>query len=119
MRSLRPLVAVLLLLPVLAPAARAAQEASPPTPAAEEPAPKAAAQEEAAPKAPAHPGRYFNRYQTRYLDAYAAQAVAWEQCPRREACEIKGLSQARGAVLDITVDAATHERIARALGQRD
>lgn len=120
MRPLRPLAAALLLLLALAPAARAAQEETPKTPGPGEPAPPAAAPEEPAPKkVPARPGAYYNRYTTSYLDAYAAQAVAWEQCPRKEACQIQGLAQARGAVLDITTDAATHERINRALAARD
>lgn len=78
-----------------------------------------AAQEEAPPKTSTRPDAYFGRYIVRYLDVYSAQTLAWEQCPRKDACEIKGLSQDRGAALDITVDAATHDRIARAFAEHD
>jgi hypothetical protein len=78
-----------------------------------------AAQEEPSQKTPTRSGAYFGRYITRYLDVSSALTLAWEQCPQREACEIKGLSQDRGAVLDVTVDAATHERLARAFAKHD
>lgn len=81
--------------------------------------PLAARQEEAPPQTSTRPDAYFSRYTVRYLDVYSAQTLAWEQCPRKEACEIKGLSQDRGAVLDVSVDAATHDRIARAFAQHD
>ena len=81
--------------------------------------PLAARQEEAPPTTSTRSDAYFGRYIVRYLDVYSAQTLAWEQCPRKEACEIKGMSQDRGAVLDITVDAATHDRLARAFAEHD
>ncbi|HYN20978.1 MAG TPA: hypothetical protein VE078_08460 [Thermoanaerobaculia bacterium] len=81
--------------------------------------PLAARQEETPPKTSTRSDAYFGRYIVRYLDVYSAQTLAWEQCPKKEECEIKGLSQDRGAVLDVTVDAATHDRLARAFAEHD
>ena len=76
-----------------------------------------AAQEE--PRPEARPGAYFNRYQVRYLGVHAAQMLAWEQCPQKDACQIKGLTEGRGAVLDVVADSATHAALARVFAERD
>ncbi|HWM93534.1 MAG TPA: hypothetical protein VN493_22420 [Thermoanaerobaculia bacterium] len=62
---------------------------------------------------------YNNRYQIRYLTVHAAQTVAWEQCPKKDACEIKGVTEGRGAILDVNADSATHAALARAFAERD
>ena len=61
------------------------------------------------------------RYQVRYLNDHQAAALAWEQCPQKDACRIGALAGpgGRGAVMDVTADAATQERLARALAERD
>ena len=67
-----------------------------------------AAQEE--PRPEAQPGAYFSRYQVRYLSVHAAQSLAWEQCPQEDACQIKGLTEGRGAVLDVIAEEGLVER---------
>ncbi len=61
------------------------------------------------------------RYEVRYLNDHAASALAWEQCPQKDACRMGALPgpNGRGAVMDVTADAATHERFVRALAERD
>jgi hypothetical protein len=60
------------------------------------------------------------RYEVRYLNDHQAASLAWEQCPRKD-CRIGTLAGpgGRGAVMDVTADAATQERFARALAERD
>jgi hypothetical protein len=61
------------------------------------------------------------RYQVRYLNDHQAAALAWEQCPQKDACRIGALAgpNGRGAVMDVTADAATQERFTRVLAERD
>jgi hypothetical protein len=61
------------------------------------------------------------RYEVRYLNDHQAVSLAWEQCPQKDACRIGALTGpgGRGAVMDVTADAATQERFARALAERD
>jgi hypothetical protein len=61
------------------------------------------------------------RYEVRYLSDHAATALAWEQCEQKDACRIGALTGpgGRGAVMDVTADAATQERFARALAEHD
>jgi hypothetical protein len=61
------------------------------------------------------------RYEVHYLNDHAATALAWEQCEPKGSCRIGALSGpgGRGAVMDVTADTATHEKLARALAERD
>jgi hypothetical protein len=61
------------------------------------------------------------RYEVRYLNDHAATALAWEQCEQKDACRIGALPGpgGRGAVMDVTADAATQEKFVRALAERD
>jgi hypothetical protein len=61
------------------------------------------------------------RYEVRYLSDHAATALAWEQCEQKDACRIGALTGpgGRGAVMDVTADAATQERLTRALAELD
>lgn len=73
--------------------------------------------------APAPAPRYQNKYEVRFLDVHAAEALAWEQCPDKARCEVRaesygGDSEARG-VLFVSADGATHERIVGALTRED
>jgi hypothetical protein len=99
MRSLRSIAALLLLLvcPVLA----------------------SAAQDQ--PKETAKPNLQRIRYEVRYLNVHGAEVLAWEQCQQKDACRVAALANGsgRGAVMEVEADAATHERIARALAERD
>jgi hypothetical protein len=99
MRSLRPTLALLLLFAC--------------------PVVLQAAQQE--PEQPAKPIRgYWSRYDIRYLDVHVAETLAWDQCPEKSACAVKGLrSGGRGAVLEVTADSEVHARIARVLAERD
>lgn len=79
-----------------------------------------AAQQE--PEAQAKPIRgYWSRYDIRYLDVHVAETLAWGQCPEKSACIVKGLraGNGRGGVIEVTAEAEVHERIARALAERD
>ncbi len=68
---------------------------------------------------------YTSRYEIRYMDLHAAQALAWEQCPAtlKDRCRVSALALAndpsKKAYLEVFADAATHERIARALVKAD
>lgn len=97
MRSLRPFATLLLLLAC----------------------PVAAKQDQ--PKEAARPNTQRIRYDVRYLNVHGAEVLAWEQCPQKEACRVAALANGsgRGAVLEVDADSATHERIARALAERD
>jgi hypothetical protein len=61
------------------------------------------------------------RYEVRYLNDHAATALAWEQCEKKDSCRIGALPgpNGRGAVMDVTADAATQEKFTRALAERD
>lgn len=61
------------------------------------------------------------RYEVRYLNDHAATALAWEQCEQKDSCRIGALTGpgGRGAVMDVTADAATQEKLVRALAERD
>jgi hypothetical protein len=102
-RSLiRPLVLLLLALPLVAAAAGAAQDSGA-TPAPD----------------------YTNRYEIRFLDTHAAELLAWNQCPARERCRVSSMTtsddQGKNTrrYLEVRADAATHERIVRALAKED
>jgi len=63
------------------------------------------------------------RYDIRFMDLHAAEVLAWDQCQQKERCRIgtlavSGDSNLRG-YLEVTADAATQERIARALAKED
>ena len=65
------------------------------------------------------------RYEIRYMDLHAAEALAWEQCPAalKPRCRVAALASGgdphRKAYLEVMADAATHERIAKALVKAD
>lgn len=67
---------------------------------------------------PSEPQRI--RYEVRYLNIHAAEVLAWEQCPQKN-CRVAALANGngRGVVMEVEGDAATHERIAKALAERD
>jgi hypothetical protein len=57
---------------------------------------------------------YPARYHIRFLDNHAAEQLAWDQCAGKD-CRIEW----RGGELELTADAATQERLARALTVAD
>jgi hypothetical protein len=63
------------------------------------------------------------RYEIRYMDLHAAEALAWEQCTKKDRCRVAALGlpgdPAKKAYLEVLADSATHERIARALVKAD
>lgn len=67
------------------------------------------------------PRTYDNRYEIRYLDIHAAEALAWEQCPDKNACVVMGAlnTDRRGGVLTVRADSETHSKLARVLAERD
>lgn len=95
MRAFRPSLLAAALLLLTGPVVRAAQDSGPRT--------------------------YDNRYDIRYLDIHAAETLAWEQCPDKNACIVMGAlnSDRRGSVLTVRADSETHARLARILAERD
>lgn len=83
--------------------------------------PVAASAAQDQPKEAAKPNTQRIRYDVRYLNVHGAEVLAWEQCPQKEACRVAALANGsgRGAVMEVEADPATHERIARALAERD
>lgn len=73
----------------------------------------------------ARPAIYSNRYEIRFMNLHAAEALAWEQCGKeiKEQCRVTALSvpndEKGRAYLEVYGDAATHERLARALAEAD
>ena len=67
--------------------------------------------------------RLTMRYDIRFMDLHAAEVLAWDQCPQKERCRIGSLTvggdSSRKGYLEVQGDAGVHERIARALAQRD
>lgn len=61
------------------------------------------------------------RYEVRFLDAHAAEALAWDLCPDKNLCQVQGLRNAtnRGTLLTVRATPETHARLARALSERD
>lgn len=62
------------------------------------------------------------QYRIRHLDAHSAQVLAWDQCPpeMKEICRIATVYPGTGGLfLQVRADAATHEKIARALARED
>jgi hypothetical protein len=57
---------------------------------------------------------YSAHYRIHFLDSHAAEQLAWDQCPGKD-CRISWQS----GELELFADAATHERLARALTQAD
>ncbi|HEX9945319.1 MAG TPA: hypothetical protein VGG03_25190 [Thermoanaerobaculia bacterium] len=80
------------------------------------PGPLGAAQEK-------QPEPHGVRYEIRYMDLHAAEVLAWDQCTQKERCRVTGLTlpgdAARKGYLDVFADAATHEKIARAVARED
>ncbi len=71
-----------------------------------------------------------NRFEIRFMDLHAAEQLAWDQCQTKDRCQISasafvGDSQkwvgdtTMKGFLEVRADAATHERIARALAKAD
>jgi hypothetical protein len=67
------------------------------------------------------PRTYDNRYEIRYLDIHAAETLAWEQCPDKNACVVMSAlnTDRRGGVLTVRADSETHAKLARVLAERD
>lgn len=63
------------------------------------------------------------RYDIRFMDLHAAEVLAWDQCPQKERCRIGSLGvggdATRKGYLEVSAEPVVHERIARALAQRD
>ena len=65
------------------------------------------------------------RYEIRYMDLHAAEALAWEQCPAalKNYCRVAAMAlqgdPTKKAYLEVKADPATHERIAQALVKAD
>ena len=63
------------------------------------------------------------RYEIRYMDLHAAEALAWEQCTKKDRCRVAATAlpndPTRKTYLEVLADSATHERIARALVKAD
>lgn len=82
----------------------------------------AAPREEAA---PAPVNTYTTRSDIHYMAPHAAEVLAWEQCPDalKSRCAVVVTALAgdptKRAVLEMTADSATHERVARALAKAD
>lgn len=57
---------------------------------------------------------YSARYRIHFLDLHAAEQLAWDQCAGKE-CRVSW----QGGDLDLMADAATHEKLARALTRAD
>jgi hypothetical protein len=64
--------------------------------------------------ATARPASYTAHYRFHYLDANAAEQLAWDQCAGRE-CRVSWV----GGELELAADAATHEKMARAMVRAD
>jgi hypothetical protein len=71
------------------------------------------------------------RFEIRFMDLHAAEQLAWDQCQGKERCQVSasafvsnssvqwvGDTTLKG-FLDVRSDAATHERVARALAKAD
>jgi hypothetical protein len=67
----------------------------------------------------AEPGRnvHATQYRIGFLSSHAAEVLAWEQCPEeaRDDCAVATTTSEGRLFLNVHADAATHERIARAL----
>jgi hypothetical protein len=63
------------------------------------------------------------RYDIRFMDLHAAEVLAWDQCVQKERCRIGTLAvsgdSARRGYLEVTADAATQEKISRAVAKAD
>lgn len=63
------------------------------------------------------------RYEIRYMDLHAAEALAWEQCTKKDRCRVAAMAlqgdPTKKAYLEVLAEPATHERIARALVKAD
>lgn len=67
---------------------------------------------------------YGVRYEIRFLDLHAAEALAWEQCPagKKDRCKVTAFSSSednRPGTLEVQADSATHEKIAGTLARED
>jgi hypothetical protein len=62
------------------------------------------------------------QYRIRYLDSHSAQLLVWDQCPpeMKEICRVSAIYPDKGGLfLAVRADAATHEKIVRALARQD
>lgn len=62
--------------------------------------------------------RLVTYYTLDYLDLHDAEALAWDQCPHKESCEINSRS-GNGRALVVSADAATQDRVAHMLARED
>jgi hypothetical protein len=79
--------------------------------------PAAAAAQGAAASPPTH--KYTSRYRIFHLNVHTAEVLAWEQIQQKEGSGVVGSVTNEGTFIDVQADAATHERIARALARED
>lgn len=80
----------------------------------------AAAKQQEEPEATVKPIQgYESNYQLRYMDVHAAETLAWDQCPQKNACRITGAASGRGALLSVIASPEIHARLARVFAERD
>jgi hypothetical protein len=73
-----------------------------------------------------------SRFEIRFMDLHAAEQLAWDQCQSKDRCQVSASAFVGGdpaakwvgdttlkGFLDVRADAATHERISRALAKAD
>jgi hypothetical protein len=73
-----------------------------------------------------------SRFEIRFMDLHAAEQLAWDQCQSKDRCQVSASAFIGGdpavkyvgdttlkGFLDVRADAATHERISRALAKAD
>lgn len=78
------------------------------------------ARQQEEPEATAKPvSGYGSNYQLRYMDVHAAETLAWDQCPQKDACRITGVASGRGATLSVVASPEIHARLARVFAERD
>ncbi|HZF11338.1 MAG TPA: hypothetical protein VFE33_21305 [Thermoanaerobaculia bacterium] len=84
------------------------------------PAPAPAAETQRKPPEPQVAATY-TRFQIRFLDAHAAEVLAWQQCPpdAGEKCRIATASDDHSSYLDVVADAPTRRKIAEVLARAD
>ena len=65
------------------------------------------------------PDYHSIRYEVRYLDLHAAETLAWDLCPQKDACRVGAVTSDRGVLLEVGASAEIHARLAKALSERD
>lgn len=65
------------------------------------------------------PAYHSIRYEVRYLDLHAAETLAWDLCPQKDACRVGAVTSGSNVLLEVGASAEIHSRIAKALAERD